>query len=185
MSNVNVDGIATPDEETKVDPVVWSAAMADSISQGLGVRLKKQETRAGAKVSINEPVTVTLAGITFPVTVSTGYEFSYGNYINDMGLSGGVLTVETDGLYLIIGSVITSFVASRTPMNIALCINADIAITEALETTPTTFASKTLVTTAYLAAGDIVYMRGGTAAGIDEDLPVVGAGLNAALLYAT
>ena len=185
MSNVNEDGIVTPDEGNTLDPVVWSATMADSISQGIGVRLKKQETRAGAKVSIHEPVTVTPAGITFPVAVSEDYEFSYGNYIKDMGLAGGVLSVETDGLYLIIGSVICNFVAGRTPMNIAICVNADIAITEALETAPTTFASKTLVTTAYLLAGDSVYMRAGTAAGIIEDLPVVGAGLNATLLYAT
>jgi len=185
MSNESASGIITPDEDSNLDPVVWAAAMAESIEQGMGLRLKKQETRAGAKVSIHEPVTVTPAGITFPVTVSSDYEFSYGNYINDMGLTGGVLSIETDGLYLVIGSVICNFVAGRTPMNIAMYINSDIAITEALETAPTTFASKTLVTTAYLVAGDSVYMRAGTAAGIIEDLPVVGAGLNVALLYAT
>jgi hypothetical protein len=186
MGNVSpVDGIWTPDEGDNLDPEVWSATMAASIEEGIGVRLAKQEARAGAKVSINAPVTVTLAGITFPVTVSSGYEWSYGNYINGMGLTGGILEIQTSGLYLIIGSVICDFVADRTPMNISLNVNASVATSEALETSPTTFASKTLTTTAYLVAGDTVYMRAGTAAGIDEDLPVNGANLNVIMLYAT
>src|SRR5437867_3140208 len=117
MANVNADGIATPDDANAVDPSIWSAAMADSISNGIGQRLAKQEAKAGAKVSISEPMNITLAGVTFPVGVSTAYEYSYGNYITDLGLGGGVLHINTGGLYFIIGSVICDFVADRTPVN--------------------------------------------------------------------
>lgn len=185
MGNVNADGIWTPDEGDNLDPEVWSATMGDSIMNGIGERLNKQEAKSGAKVSISAPMNITLAGVTFPVTVSTGYEYSYQNYIEDMTLTAGTLQVVTSGLYLIIGSVICDFVAAGTPVNLSLNVNAENVISEALETSPTTWASKTLTTTAFLIAGDSVYFRGQTAAGIAADIPVRGANLNVTILYAT
>lgn len=43
MSITNADGIVTPDEGTVNDPVVYLAAMADSISGGIGERRQARE----------------------------------------------------------------------------------------------------------------------------------------------
>lgn len=185
MGNVNEAGIWTPGEGETVDPEVWSAAMADSIMNGLGERMNKQETKAAGKVSINAPVDVTPDGITFPLAVSTDYAYSYGNYVEGLELESGIIKILTSGVYMVIGSVICDFVENRTPMNISLNFNTDIAISEALETSPTTWASKTLITSGYLIAGDLVYMRAATAAGVQENLPVRGANLNVLMLHAT
>jgi len=39
MGNVNAAGIWTPDADDNLDPEVWSAAMGDSIMNGIGERL--------------------------------------------------------------------------------------------------------------------------------------------------
>lgn len=185
MSNVNADGIVTPDEGTTIDPAVWSAAMADSISGGLGHRMANQEMQVGAKISIDAAMTVPNTGIIFPLTVAgNGYGYSFDNYMTGMTLAGGILSVTTPGLYLIISSIICDFVADRTPMDIIIAVNGHAAISEALETSPTTWASKTLMTTARLKAGDTVYLTA-QSHGTTLVLPVRGANLDVAMMYAT
>jgi hypothetical protein len=106
MSNVNADGIVTPDEGNTLDPEVWSAAMADSISEGIGERLARQERYEGAYLNIQDPHTL-VAGP--PGTAQTPLPFAVGTspcYIDgDMTLSGGVITVAHAGLYSVSATI--------------------------------------------------------------------------------
>jgi hypothetical protein len=98
MGNVNSDGIWTPDEEDNLDPEVWSAAMADSISEGIGVRLTKQETAIGLKAGIPVATTMTDAsGVIAPYQIVSGLEC----FTQGMTLEGGVVTVTVAGMYFI------------------------------------------------------------------------------------
>jgi hypothetical protein len=119
MSNVNEDGIVTPDEENTLDPEVWSAAMADSISQGLGVRVKKQETRVSLRATTPIPFDVESAApedayMRVPLTVGgvTGIrapnpDYAGGNHADGVTIVGDVATIVTDGLYSISGQLTT------------------------------------------------------------------------------
>lgn len=101
MGNVNVDGIWTPDEGDKLDPDVWSAAMADSISQGLGVRVAKQERFEGAFLNIQDPYTIP-NGVPGDGQAPLPFIIGSGSpaFLNgDMTLVGGVLKVVHSGLY--------------------------------------------------------------------------------------
>jgi hypothetical protein len=100
MGNVNAAAIWTPDEGDNLDPEVWSAAMADSIMNGIGERLSRQERFEGCYLNIQDP-TPLVAGP--PGTAQTPLPFVVGqsvSYIDgDMTLSGGVITVAHAGLY--------------------------------------------------------------------------------------
>jgi hypothetical protein len=107
MGNVNADGIWTPDEEDTLEPDVWSSQMADSISQGLGVRMAKQEKFEGAYLNIQTPFTLTAGepGHTqkaLPFARSAGVTYLDGG----MTLSGGVLTVAEAGLYSVSATIL-------------------------------------------------------------------------------
>jgi hypothetical protein len=185
MGNTTASGIWTPDEHDNLDPEVWSAAMASSIEDGIGGRLAKQEQRVGAKISIDAATTVPSTGIIFPLVVAgNGYAYSFGNFMTGMTLAGGVLSVTTPGLYLLISSIICDFVADRTPMDMIIAVNGQPATSESLETSPTTWASKSMITSEYLNAGDTVYLTA-QSHGTTDVLPVRGANLNAVMLYAT
>lgn len=185
MGNVTASGIWTPDEHDDLNPEVWSAAMASSIEGGIVERLAKQEMQVGAKISIDAAMTVPSTGVIFPLVVADGtYAYSFGNYMTGMTLAGGILSVTTPGLYLIISSVICDFVADRTPMDIIIAVNGQPAVSEALETSPTTWASKSMMTSEYLKAGDTVYLTA-QSHGTTPNLPVRGANLNAVMLFGT
>lgn len=192
MGNVNDAGIWTPDEDDNLDPEVWSGTMADSIMNGLGERMVKQETRAGARVSIGAEVSVVRTGaefdpdIYFPLIVTNSYFYSHGNFIDGIELDGGILRITTGGLYLMTCSVIADFVADRSPLDIAIRVNNSDAAVESLETSPTTFASKTLLTMEYLTPGDTVALVARIPEGATTDtIDVVGAHLNVVAFYAT
>jgi hypothetical protein len=111
MSNVNEDGIVTPDEENNVDPDVWSAAMADSISEGIGVRLKKQETAIGLKAGIAAGTTAAYAsGLIAPYEILT----SDGCFTEGLTLTGGIATVAVEGMYLLSASASLESVANAS-----------------------------------------------------------------------
>lgn len=106
MGNVNAAGIWTPDEGDNLDPEVWSATMADSIMNGIGERLSRQERFEGAYLNIQDPFTLTAgppghAQVPLPFIVGQNVNYIEG----DMTLTAGVITVAHDGLYSVNGSI--------------------------------------------------------------------------------
>lgn len=102
MAITNVDGIVTPDEGTTADPTVYLAAMADSISQGIGERVTRQEQAIGLKASIAAGVRVKYnSGIIAPFGIHAD---GTSNFIQGMELNGGVVTITAPGMYLISAS---------------------------------------------------------------------------------
>jgi hypothetical protein len=101
MGNTTLSGIWSPDEDDTLEPDVWSAMMADSIEQGLGVRVARQEKNVGAFLNITDPFTMTAgpighAQVPLPFTVTSEV-----SYVKDMELTGGVLKVPVSGQYFV------------------------------------------------------------------------------------
>jgi hypothetical protein len=98
MSNVNADGIVTPDEGNTLDPEVWSAAMADSISEGIGTRVTAQEQAIGLKAGI-----APLTRVKFENDLIAPFEItgSNGSFVQGMELNGGIAEVSVAGMYFI------------------------------------------------------------------------------------
>jgi len=117
MGNTNADGIWTPDEDDTHEPDVWSQMMADSISQGLGKRMKLQETRVSLRATTPEPFMVVStapgdAYATVPLTVGgvTGSrapdpDYAGGNHVNGIDIVGNHAVIVTPGLYSISGQI--------------------------------------------------------------------------------
>jgi len=116
----NKDGIVTPDEENTLDPEVYLAAMADSISQGLGERMKLQEQRVSLRATTPVPYDVhstdgndgTGAYPIVPLGISGNVgargiepDFSAGNHANGVIMEGNYAKIVTPGLYTLIGQV--------------------------------------------------------------------------------
>lgn len=115
MGNTNADGIWTPDEDDTMEADVWSAQMAESISQGLGKRMALQETRVSLRATTPVPFNVSQAGgsaeyTQVPITIAfdTGVrfpnpDFSNGNHANGILIEGNYAKIVTPGLYTITG----------------------------------------------------------------------------------
>lgn len=117
MGNVTTGGaeIWTPDENDNLDPEVWSAAMAQSIEDGLGQRVAKQERFEGAFLNIQDPFTMTAGDpghtqVPLPFEVGAGVCYVSG----DMTLNGGYLKVVHPGLYTV-AVTISGRMASTDP----------------------------------------------------------------------
>lgn len=117
MGNTNSDGIWTPDEDDTLEPDVWSAAMAESIKQGLGKRVKLQETRVSLRATAPEVFDVVSAGpsdpyATVPLTIGPvtnsrlpDPDFAGGNHADGIDIAGNYATILTSGLYTITGQI--------------------------------------------------------------------------------
>jgi hypothetical protein len=106
----NADGIVTPDEGNTADPSVYLAAMADSISEGIGERLARQERYEGCYLNIQDPFTLTAgppghAQVPLPFIVGQGVNYLEG----DMTLSGGIVRIAHEGLYQV-NSTISAYI---------------------------------------------------------------------------
>lgn len=180
MAITNADGIVTPDEENTLDPEVYLAAMADSISEGIGVRLAKQESVAGIK-SATPVGPYDIAGdANIPaLTILTGIGF-----IENMSLSGGIVTVEVAGLYLITG-VVTARFEDGVPIDANLWVNGQNEASQPFLTSLTSYTSTTMVVPAFLAVGDTFYLTVGVGADRTETVTISYVNLNAQMLYAT
>jgi hypothetical protein len=88
---------------TDVDqPNVYLATMAQSIDTGIGVRLQQQEIAVGAKLSTPAVMTLT----TTPTILAMGVnDAATGDFNNGMTVAGGVITVQTKGMYVVSGSL--------------------------------------------------------------------------------
>lgn len=117
MGNTNIDGIWTPDEDDTMEPDVWSPMMAESISQGLGKRMKLQETRVSLRATTPVPFNVDSrtggpAYVQVPIAIASDAgvrapepDFSAGNHANGILIEGGYAKIVTPGLYTIIGQI--------------------------------------------------------------------------------
>jgi hypothetical protein len=197
MSNVNADGIATPDEDNTLDPEVWSAAMADSISEGIGLRLKKQETRVSLRATTPEPFTITAADpsgayMTIPLTVggvtnsrAPEPDFAEGNHAEGIEIEGNRAKILTDGLYTLTGQC--TFVKVDTPHSWDFfgSINGVPLGLPDYGTTGEAFAGGRISDTRYLTAGDIIDLTCGLGTDHVGSLKVQDALLQVILHYAT
>lgn len=118
MGNTNSDGIWTPDEEDTLEPDVYLGMMAESISQGLGKRMKLQETRVSLRATTPVPFDVVSlvndanAYRQVPLEISGNVgargaepDFSAGNHANGILIQGNYAKIVTPGLYTIIGQI--------------------------------------------------------------------------------
>lgn len=95
MGNVTASGIWTPDEDDNLDPEVWSAAMADSIEQGIGLRISEQERVVGLKSSISVATFVqNIQPFIAPFEIGEDEDF-----VTGMEFTGGVAKIITPGIY--------------------------------------------------------------------------------------
>jgi hypothetical protein len=197
MSNINEDGIATPDEGNTLDPEVWSAAMADSISQGIGARLKKQEEKISLRATTPEPFTITAADpsaayMTIPLTVggvtnsrAPEPDFAEGNHAEGIEIEGNRAKILTDGLYTLTGQC--TFVKVGTPHSWDFygSINGVPFGLPDYGTTGEAFSGGRTSDTRYLTAGDIIALTCGLGTDHVGSLKVQDALLQITLHYAT
>lgn len=185
MGNVNADGIWTPDEDDTLEADVWSPMMAESISQGLGIRMARQEARAGVAASTTGPFSITGAGtiadqgIILPVR-ATGYR----NYVTNMELTGGIVKVTRPGLYLIVLTATADF-GDTVPIDLSLWIGTVADVFQPFVSDPEAFANATITSALMLDAGDTIYGRLRVGAGRSDTVQMRGANLRVTLLYAT
>lgn len=185
MGNVNQDGIWTPDEDDTLEADVWSPMMAESISQGLGVRMARQEARAGVSASVLGPFSITGAGsisdtgIILPVQ-RTGYR----NYVTNMDLAGGVVKVTRPGLYLIVLTATAAFGAG-VPLDLSLWLGNVADVSQPFVSSPDAYANATITSAQMLDAGDTIYGRLRVGAGQSDTAAIRGANLRVTLMYAT
>ena len=118
MGNVTqASGIWTPDEDDTVDPEVWSAVMSQSLEDGLGIRMGKQEARVGLRATTPVPFTVDSrtggpAYVPVPLTVGgvtnvrlPDPDYAGGNHATGIKMESNVAIVETSGLYSMTGQI--------------------------------------------------------------------------------
>jgi hypothetical protein len=124
--------------------------MADSISNGIGKRLKKQEQKAHLRAWITAPFVVddhVLARI--PIDYRDG---------EGVGITGGVVEVLTSGLYFV--SVTLELEAATTlPLDAVLRRNADGLLNRHAATSTISFVSLPMTTIVPLVQGDKLYVE--------------------------
>jgi hypothetical protein len=186
MGNVNADGIWTPDEDDTLEADVWSPMMAESISQGLGVRMARQEARAGVSAStlggsfsITGAGTIADTGIILPVQ-RTGYR----NYVTNMDLAGGVVKVKRPGLYLIVLTATADF-GDTVPIDLSLWLGNVADVSQPFVSDPEAFSNATITSAQMLDVGDTIYGRLRVGAGRSDTVHMRGANLRVTLMYAT
>jgi hypothetical protein len=186
MGNVNTDGIWTPDESDNLDPEVWSAAMGDSISQGIGLRLANQELDLGVSLNVAEG---NHAPVAMDVTTTVPFTVCPGGFATGMTVAGGVVTIEQDGLYFLSTGV--SFdVAVDSVFTIQISSQSRTLVRghgQSVVFTDGSFGFLPLCTMARLTAGDTVRttIYSHTAAGTIRAYIQASNTFSIALLYAT
>lgn len=109
MPNTTASGIVTPDEDDLDQPDVYLSAMADSIENGIGARLSRQELTAGAYMCIQ--TAMHFNGIQPGGNVSwLGFNLGTSEcWVNGMTPNtDGSLTVITPGTYTVTVQTVAS-----------------------------------------------------------------------------
>jgi hypothetical protein len=199
MGVTNAAGIWTPDEFDKMDPEVWSAAMADSIMNGLGERMNKQEQRVSLRATAPDVFdVVSTTGDTVPMVVPLtvgGYtgsrdpepDFAPGNHANGIEMEGGYALIQVSGFYNITGQItLRPGPTGPDAWDFIGATNTGIfGLPDYGATTTESYSSGRVFDTRYLTEGDTVYLQIGV--GLDHigSLTVQDAMLSLALIYAT
>lgn len=179
MAITNADGIVTPDEGNTADPAVYLAAMADSISEGIGTRLAKQEQVAGIKASLPAPWDFAGTFNIVPLTIGSGSD-----YVTDVGFAGGIATVTVAGLYAVSVSITMNF-GPDVPIDMVLMYNSDFEDYYSLRTNATAYQTAPITTSLHLAAGDSIYITVGVGNSQPDTATMQTAKLSLVLQYAT
>ncbi len=198
MANVTASGIITPDEGNSLDPEVWSAAMAESIEQGIVVRLAKQEKRVSLRATTPVPFDVTSASASVPYTRiplsvagPTGSrapepDFAGGNHTDGLTIVGGIVTILTDGLYTLSGQcTFTTITFPPHSWDFYGTINGSIFGLPDYGTTGPAYAGGRVSDTRYLVAGDDIELYCGVGTDHIGSIRVQDAMLSISLVYAT
>jgi hypothetical protein len=103
LGNITSDLLIwTPDDQDTAEPDVYLAAMAQSMEDGLGERLRNQEEKTSAQVSLAADQSISTASVV-TYTQNTGPTFNFGLTVNP----SGSITLTRDGLYLVSVNVYT------------------------------------------------------------------------------
>lgn len=102
MGNVTSDlQIWTPDSSDKQNQDTNLAAMAQSIEDGVGNRLRFQEIAVGLKAGIAAGTGIPMSVATAPYSITA----ANGNFTQGLTISGGIVTVATPGMYIVTASL--------------------------------------------------------------------------------
>lgn len=97
MGTTERDTVYYPDPDEVDQPNVYLATMAQSISDGIGARLRQQEVAVGLKAGLSSQLLLdnNLQIVPFVVNNATA------NFAQGMTISGGMVTIQTAGMYLV------------------------------------------------------------------------------------
>lgn len=110
MGNVTTDlQVWTPDELDLGEPDVYLATMAQSMEDGIGVRLRKQEEPIACQVSLSADQGIS-TGFNVQYSLNTGPTFNSGLTVN----ASGSITLTRAGVYLLATNVYTDQASSFT-----------------------------------------------------------------------
>lgn len=161
MGNVTSDlQIWTPDENDLAEPDVYLATMAQSLEDGVGDRLRTQEVAVGLKAGFTSAPTLSSTMTIAAVTVNT----SNGSFNQGLTISGGVVTVESPGMYIISGSVGVNNVSGHTA-KIELRKGSTVLAADEQKSDASFYQAAKCTTVVNCVAGDTLSMRIGDAAG--------------------
>lgn len=103
MGNITSDLLIwTPDDQDLGEPDVYLATMSQSMEDGLGVRLRKQEEPIAAQVSLSADQSISTAFVV-QYSLNTGPTFNSGLTVN----ASGSITITRAGVYSIATNVYT------------------------------------------------------------------------------
>lgn len=158
MGNVTSDLLIwTPDENDTAEPDVYLATMSASMEDGLGARLRKQESFIGVNLSQTANFTADGTIRTVPFAAVNTY-----NYNEGMTVTGGQVTVPMDGFYTV--TIVANYLgANTTPgrINTYLYLNGtSIQFSSTYGNTVTTrYSNASIASTYKLVAGDDLTVR--------------------------
>jgi hypothetical protein len=168
--------IWTPDELDTAEPNVYLATMAQSLEDGVGDRLRKQESFIGCNLSLPSSFAVGGTIAQAPFAVVNAWNFNEG-----MTVSGGNVEVPMNGIYTV--QVVANYLgANSTPgrINTYLYLNgSSIQYASTYGNTVTTRYSNASIASSYkLNAGDDLSIR---ASSLDSISNLVGAAFSVVL----
>lgn len=199
MGNTTKSGIWTPDEDDQLDPDVWSATMAQSIEDGIGKRLDKQEARVSLRATTPEPFDVVGTVVTnaykrVPLNANgpTGSrapepDFAGGNHAQGVKIEGDAAIILTDGLYTLQGQCTFTAVGGHAfhSWDFYGTVNGVIFGLPDYGTTGQAFAGGRVNDTRYLVAGDRIELIVGVGTDHIGSFRVQDALLAVSMVYAT
>lgn len=152
MGTTELDTVYYPDLDDVDQPNVWAATMAQSVSDGIGARLRKQEQFIGFMGHLPKQVWPKLANgqeygpLPFQVIQGSG-SFNQG-----MQVAGGVITIPVAGLYAV--SLSATITAANAEFNAFLYLNTTAMWKGYTQATASAFGYNTGSVVLNCAAGD-------------------------------